>query len=63
MVEDTKAGIRLGIGHPHAWKRTALVTDVEWIVKAVHLFGWLTPGELMVRDLDGLEEAKAWVAG
>lgn len=63
LVEDTKAGIRLGIGHPHAWKRTALVTDVEWIVKAVHLFGWLTPGELMVRDLDGLEEAKAWLAG
>jgi hypothetical protein len=63
LVEDTKAGITLGIGHPHAWKRTALVTDVDWIANAAHMFAWLTPGELMVRDLDGLEEAKAWVAG
>ena len=63
LVEDTKAGVTLGIGHPHAWKRTAIVTDVEWITKAIHMFGWITPGELMVRDLDGLEEAKAWVAG
>ncbi len=63
LIEDTKAGITLGIGHPHAWKRTALVTDVDWITKAVHMFAWLTPGEIMVRDLDGLEEAKAWVAG
>jgi hypothetical protein len=63
LLEDTKAGITLGIGHPHAWKRTALVTDVDWMVKAVHLFGWMTPGELMVRGLDGLDEAKAWVAG
>jgi SpoIIAA-like len=63
LVEDTKAGITLGIGHPGAWRRTALVTDVDWITKAVHMFGWLTPGELMVRGLDELEEAKAWVAG
>ncbi len=63
LVEDTKAGVTLGIGHPHAWKRTAIVTDVEWITKTIHMFGWITPGELMVRDLDGLEEAKAWVAG
>src|SRR5262245_12752188 len=33
LVEDTKAGITLGIGHPHAWKRTAIVTDVDWIRK------------------------------
>jgi SpoIIAA-like len=63
LVEDTRAGITLGIGHPHAWKRTALVTDVGWITKAVHMFAWLTPGEIMVRGLDGLEEAKAWVVG
>jgi hypothetical protein len=63
LVEDTKAGVTLGIGHPHAWKRTALVTDVEWIQKTVHMFTWLVPGEIMVRGLDGLEEAKAWVGG
>jgi hypothetical protein len=63
LVEDTKAGITLGIGHPHAWKRTALVTDVDWMKKALHMFAWLTPGEVKLYDLDGLEEAKAWVAG
>jgi hypothetical protein len=55
--------VTLGIGHPHAWKRTAIVTDVEWIKKAIHMFVWVVPGEIMVRDLDGLEQAKAWVAG
>jgi hypothetical protein len=36
---------------------------VDWIVKAVHMLAWLIPGEIMVRDHAGLEEAKAWVAG
>jgi hypothetical protein len=63
LVEDTKAGITLGIGHPHAWKRTALVTDVDWMKKALHMFAWLTPGEVKLYEPDGLEEAKAWVAG
>lgn len=35
LREDTKAGITLGVGHPHACKRTALVTDVDWIAKAL----------------------------
>jgi hypothetical protein len=63
LIEDTKAGITLGVGHPHAWKRTALVTDVDWITKAVHMFAWLAPGEIMVRGLEELEEAKRWLAG
>ena len=63
LAEDTRAGITLGIGHPHAWKRTALVTDVDWIGKALHMFAWLTPGEVKLYALDGLGEAKAWVAG
>lgn len=63
MFEDTKAGLKLGFGHHSAWKRTALVTDVEWIAKAFHFFAWMAPGEVLIRGLDGLEEAKAWVAG
>ena len=62
LAEDTKAGIALGVGHPRAWKRTAIVTDVEWIEKTVHMFTWLVPGEIMVGGLAELEEAKAWVA-
>ena len=61
LAEDTKAGITLGIGHPHAWKRTALVTDVDWIARVLHMFAWLTPGEVRLYELGGLEDAKAWV--
>jgi hypothetical protein len=63
LMQDTRAGLTLGLGHPKAWKRTALVTDVDWIAKAFHMFAWMAPGEVMIRDLDGLEEAKAWAAG
>ena len=47
----------------YAWKRTAVVTDVDWIKKAIQMFTWLTPGEVEVFELDQLDEAKAWVAG
>jgi SpoIIAA-like len=63
LALDTKAGVMLGVGHPKAWKRTALVTDVDWLADVMHLFGWLTPGEVKLYGLDGLEDAKAWVAG
>jgi hypothetical protein len=29
----------------------------------MHMFAWMTPGEVLIRDLDGFEEAKTWVAG
>jgi SpoIIAA-like len=45
-----------------AWKRFALVTDVEWVAKAMRAFAWMAPGEVSVYDLNGLEEAKTWVA-
>ena len=63
LLQDTKTGITLGLGHLSAWKRTALVTDVEWIRKALQMFAWMTPGEVRLFDLDDLEAAKEWVAG
>ena len=62
-IEDAKTGLNAWVRNHGAWKRFALVTDVEWVAKAMRMFTWLTPGEVIVRDLDGLEEAKAWVAG
>jgi hypothetical protein len=61
--EDVKTGLRAWVRDHSAWKRFALVTDVEWVAKAMRVFTWLTPGEVLIRDLDGLEEAKRWVAG
>jgi stage II sporulation SpoAA-like protein len=62
VPEDFKTGMRTWIRDHSAWKRFALVTDVEWVAKAMHMFAWTTPGEVLIRDLDGQEEAKAWVA-
>jgi hypothetical protein len=61
--EDIKAGLSAWIGQHSAWKRFALVTDVEWVAKAMQMFAWLTPGEVMICEPDRLEDAKAWVAG
>jgi hypothetical protein len=62
-IEDVKTGLRVWVCDHAAWKRFALVTDVDWVAKAMHMFTWLTPGEVMICDLDSLQEAKAWVAG
>jgi SpoIIAA-like len=61
--EDVKTGLGLGIGHHSAWKRSAIVTDVDWVGKAFQFFAWMTPGEVKLYGLDQFEEAKRWVAG
>jgi hypothetical protein len=63
IPEDLKTGLSAWFGHHSAWKRFALVTDVEWVARAMHMFAWMTPGDVMVCDVDQLEDAKAWVAG
>jgi hypothetical protein len=63
ISEDFKTGMRTWIRDHSAWRRFAIVTDAEWVARAMHMFAWMTPGEVLVRDLDGLEEAKSWVAG
>ena len=60
--EDFKTGLRTWVRDHSAWKRFALVTDVEWVAKAMHMFVWMTPGEVLIREMDGLDEAKAWIA-
>src|ERR1700722_11340154 len=60
--DDVKTGLGLGIGHHSAWKRSAIVTDVEWVGKAYRMFAWTNPGESGVYKLDLLDEAKSWVA-
>jgi hypothetical protein len=61
--QDVKTGLGLGLGHHSAWKRSAIVTDIEWVGKAFEMFAWITPGEVLVWGLDQLEQAKTWVAG
>jgi len=61
-IEDVKTGLAVEIKNRSAWKKLAVVTGVDWIAKAMHLFAWAMPGELAVYEMDELEEAKTWVA-
>jgi hypothetical protein len=62
VIEDAKTGLKLGLGHMKAWKRTAIVTEVEWIRKGIKAFGFMAPGEVRVFDPAELGAAKVWAA-
>jgi hypothetical protein len=62
LPEDIKTGLSAWLGHHSAWKRFALVTDVTWVARAMQMFAWMTPGEVMIFELDRLADAKEWVA-
>lgn len=55
--------VTVGIEHYRAWKRIAVVTDIDWIRHGTELFGWMTPGEVKVFPLAQQGEAIAWAAG
>jgi len=55
--------LKMGVEHFRAWKRIALVTDIDWMRQMTTLFGWMTPGEVKVFPLAQRDEAIAWAAG
>ena len=55
--------LKMGVEHFRAWKRIALVTDVDWMRHGTEWFGWMTPGEVKHYPLDQRAEALAWAAG
>jgi hypothetical protein len=61
--EQAKADLGLGIGHLSAWERTAVVSDADWVRRAIALFGWMSPGELRAFGLEERDAAKEWLAG
>jgi len=63
MVEDVETGLRVWVRDHSAWKRFALVTDVDWVAKAMRAFAWMTPGEVRIFSMGELEVAREWVAG
>ncbi len=56
--EDAK----LGIGHLRSWERIAVVSDEDWLRRAIGGLGWLMPGEIKVFETDDLDDAREWVA-
>jgi hypothetical protein len=62
-IEDAKTGLRAWTRDHAAWHRFALVTDTEWVARAMRAFAWLAPGEVRVFELGELADATAWVSG
>src|SRR5512135_1423132 len=63
FVEDLKLGFGTVLPHHSAFKRIAIVTDLEWVAHVLHALAWIIPGELAVFGLDELDRAKEWAAG
>jgi hypothetical protein len=54
--------LKMGFEHLRAFKRVALVTDIEWIRHLTSLFGWMTPGETKVFSTAERDQAITWVS-
>ncbi|MGX9792115.1 STAS/SEC14 domain-containing protein [Mycobacterium sp. MMS18-G62] len=63
LIEDLKLGFGALIHHHSAFKRIAVVSDMDWVAHALHAFAWMVPGELALFRLDELDRAIEWAAG
>jgi SpoIIAA-like len=57
MLADTS----LGIGHLGSFERIAVVTDADWLRRAIHLFGGFIPGEVRLFSTSAEGDATAWI--
>jgi hypothetical protein len=62
LLADVKQGFS-NLKHIRAFKRTAVVSDKEWIAHTIHALGWMISGEVALFGMDELEDAKRWAAG
>ena len=58
LWEDAK----IGLAHLGSWGRVAVVTDVEWIRRAVKAFGFLVHGHVRIFPNDELARARTWIS-
>jgi hypothetical protein len=54
--------LKVGTEHMRRWKKIALVTDIDWMLRVTALFGWMTPGDVKTFSLAEREGAIAWAA-
>jgi hypothetical protein len=54
--------LKMGVEHWRAWKKIALVSDVDWMNRGVEWFGWMTPGEIKHFPLASRDAAMTWAA-
>jgi hypothetical protein len=58
VLEDAKLGLKSW----SSWERIALVTDDGHVREAVHLLGWMLPGDVAVFPIDQRAAAIAWLS-
>ena len=54
--------LKIGVEHLRAWKRVAVVTDIDWIHHLTAMFGWMTPGQVRVFAVSDRDAAISWVS-
>lgn len=59
MWDDMKVGLH----HITAWKRIAVITDVDWIRTATKVMGFVMPATVRVFTTEQADDARTWVSG
>ena len=54
--------LKLGVSHPAAFERIAVVTDARWAGPAIKIFSVLWPGQARAFPLAEIESATRWAA-
>jgi hypothetical protein len=57
------ADAELGVGHIGSFERMAVVTDAEWVRRAIHVFGALIPGDVRLFGTTQDDAARDWIGG
>lgn len=57
MLSDSVLGVR----HLGSFERIAVVTDAEWLRRAIHVFGGLIPGEVRLFPVAEAGAARDWI--
>jgi SpoIIAA-like len=51
----------VGIGHMGSFEKIAVVTDTDWLRRAISLFGGLIPREVRLFEAAQGREARVWI--
>lgn len=54
--------MKLGMAHPAAWERIAVITDVGWVANAMNMFKFAMPCTVKVFSLKDRAAAQEWIA-
>lgn len=60
-AQDMKTGATLGVPHLSAWRKTALVSDADWVKPVAHAFGWMMPGDFRTFAATEVDAARSWL--